>query len=99
MPDEPTAEQILEWFVSHLEIKAFEMGGQVIKDKHGDTKLALTYVLSQNPRQTYGLVIAGNSYDEACLGELGNVLNAARKLLGKPVIPLSAGAVLVQKVT
>jgi hypothetical protein len=29
----------LVWFTNHLEVKPFEMGGQVVKDKHGDEKL------------------------------------------------------------
>jgi hypothetical protein len=33
---------LLVWFTNHLEVKPFEMGGQVVKDKHGDEKLELT---------------------------------------------------------
>lgn len=52
---------LLDWFSSHLEVKPFELGGKVIKDKYGDEKLALTFVMNESPRQTYGLCISGNS--------------------------------------
>lgn len=95
---EPTAEQVLEWFVDHLEVAPFALGGIVSRDKHGNTKLALTFVLRQEPRQTYTLDIEGNSYDAACLGQIGGALNAARRLLGKPEMPFEANAFLVEKV-
>lgn len=94
----PTAEQIIEWFVDHLEVGPFMFGGKPALDEHGETKLALTFVMGLNPRQSYTLDIAGNSYDEACYGELGAVLNAARKLLGRPEIEIEPKALLVQKV-
>jgi hypothetical protein len=32
-------EALFVWFTNHLEVKPFEMGGQVVKDKQGDEKL------------------------------------------------------------
>jgi hypothetical protein len=93
------AEHLLDWFIRRLIIRPFEMGGKVVMDKHGETKLSLMFVINEEPMRTYGLAIEGNSYDAACLGELGSALNAARRLLGKTEIPIEPSAFFVQQVT
>ena len=96
---EPTAEQILEWFVDHIEVAPFDLGGEIVKDELGDTQWVLNYVLGSNPRQTYMLATGSNVYAEACLGELGVALNAARKVLGRPETESGPNVRIIQKAT
>ena len=94
---EPTAEKILEWFVDHIEVAPFELGGKIAQDERGETQWALTYVLGSNPRQTYFLAVSRNVYDEACLGELAAAINAARKVLGRQEVESGPNVRIIQK--
>jgi hypothetical protein len=80
-----TAEEILDWFTRRLIIRKSEFPS----GPYGT--LEMDFVLAEPPNHlspdepiTYGLVGPGNSYTEACLGEIGVMLDDARRLLGKP---------------
>jgi hypothetical protein len=83
-----TAVEILDWFTRRLIIRKSDFPS----GPYGT--LEMNFVLAEPPNHlspdepiTYVLVGPANSYTEACLGEIGLMLDEARRLLGKPTTP------------
>lgn len=88
-----SADQVLKNLLSVIDVTTPDSG--MLRGR-----LVLWFRMGQtDSNRGYSLAVAGNSYDEASLNAIWDVLNQARQVLGLPTNDTSrAGAVLVHSV-